>query len=151
MSAIYLAVDHPTLRFPVRDSYTRTLLQPSTIGASSYVPHPLPLKFRDSVSYLYDSSSLSDPLVSDSMTIALSIVRWVPLNFFMRPILAITSEYYKSHTDYNPLFSDTEVFPTGRHYAVSRTLPNRVELDNQPHSQSWTYIIGQFVLGTCIC
>ncbi|CAH2241637.1 jg3040 [Pararge aegeria aegeria] len=44
------------------------LKTPTSIGSPSYVPRPLPLQLRDSLSYVGNSSSSTDLLISDLIT-----------------------------------------------------------------------------------
>ncbi|CAH2210795.1 jg25660 [Pararge aegeria aegeria] len=69
----------PTLCLPMRGHHS-SLGTPTSIRSSSYVPRPLPLQLCDSLSYVGNSGSSTDLLISDLITqryseLALSIAR----------------------------------------------------------------------------
>lgn len=145
------------LTLPFRTAYDSVPLNPTTLCNLYNVIGPsdgsgrLP---RYCFQFVAATKELFSPIgqrffVSDSImkgnTDHSSLHRWTTLRFFMKPI-ATTSKYHKSllatHSGYKSLYLDTEVFSTRRHYAVTQTLPNRVEFGDQTCSRSWTYLVG---------
>ncbi|CAH2234370.1 jg23672 [Pararge aegeria aegeria] len=72
MSSVHLVWGRPTLRLPVRGRHSSTL-RPTSIGSPSYVPRPLPLQLRNSLSYVANRPDIVDRSVRRAIIVDITI------------------------------------------------------------------------------